>query len=277
MGNSPATRRLHGRNGTMKSIYHAIKQRFDDLGNDIAQGISNSDWNRVARGIGIILFMIAITASICLLILMGAWKFLHSFWGKKLLTVIGGALLICLLYASYRANKGDSLKKVSQTAENLQLEVWAEDVYECVRDAIFLVLRSLSEHTEIVMPTSPGTVELPNRISVKDGYVVFNFFAKVRTPVDSVRIKQELNRTLSQLARAHELNGIPSELVLIKGTYYCPLLIMDVLDFGDSINMAVAFADERTVEIAKTRKQLNSGRLREMNLQGHNVPYDDQL
>lgn len=65
--------------------------------------------------------------------------------------------------------------------------------------------------------------------------------------------------------------------MLINGAYYCPLLILDVLDFGDSINISVVFADEKTVEIAKARKQLNLGRLQKMNLQGHNVPYDDQL
>ena len=261
----------------MRSIFNAIKNRFDDLGNDIAQGITTSDWKRVARGISIILSLIVATVALCLLILMGLWKFLHSFWGEKLLAATGVVLFLCLLYASYKENRKDRQKKMEQFDEDLRLEVWAEDVYEYVRDAMFLVLRAVSEHTAIVMPTSPGTVELPNSISVKDGYVVFNFFARVRSSIDSNYIKHALNRTLSQLTRAHELNGIPSELVLINGAYYCPLLIMDVLDLGDSINIAVVFADEKTVEIAKARKQLNLEKLHEQHCQGRNVPYDDQL
>ena len=263
----------------MASIFKAIKSRLNNLGDDIGQGINTSDWKRVARGIGIILVLVIATVAICLLTLIGIWNLFHSFWGKKLLTTIVGMLFLCLLFVSYRENQKDKQPKIMETdhASNDILEVWAEDVYAYVRDAIFLVLRAVSEHTEIVMPTSPGTVELPNGISVKDGYVVFNFFARVRNSVDDARIKNELNRTLSQLARAHELNGIPSELVLINGTYYCPLLIMDVLDFGDSINIAVAFADEKTVEIAKARKRLNLQRFRESPNQNHSVPYDDQL
>ena len=260
----------------MKSIFNAIKNRIDDLSSDIAQSINSNDWKRVARGIGILLLMVVTALAIILLLFIGICKFLHSFWGKKLLRMIGAVIFSCFLILSYRANKNDYTDKVSCGSNN-HLEAWAEEVYDYVRDAIFLVLRAASEHTEIIMPTSPGTVELPNGISVKDGYVVFNFFAKVRNPVDANRIKRELNRTLSQLTRAHELNGIPSELVLINGAYYCPLLILDVLDFGDSINISVVFADEKTVEIAKARKQLNLGRLQKMNLQGHNVPYDDQL
>ena len=208
---------------------------------------------------------------------MGAWRFFHSFWGRKVLGVIGGMGLLCLLYASYRENQKDQQVQSSRKNNQLHLEVWAEDVYEYVRDAMFLVLRSAAEYSDIIMPTSPGTIELPNGISVKDGYVVFNFFARVRNSVDADRLKRELNRTLSQLIRAHELKGIPSELVQINGAFYSPLVILDVLDFSDSINIAVVFSDEKTVGIAKARKQLNLQRFRELPSQSHNVPYDDQL
>lgn len=261
----------------MRSIFNAIKNRFDDLGDDIAQGIRDSDWSRVVRGIGIILFMIAAVAIISLLLLMGMWKFLHSFWGKKLIALIGGVFIIVLLFASYQENRKDASAKKHRRDTNLRLETWAEDIYEYVRDAVFLVLRTVSEHTEIVMPTSPGTIELPNAISIRDGYVVFNFFARVRKSVDGARIKRELNRTLSQLTRARELAGIPSELVLINGAYYCPLIVMDVLDFGDSINIAVVFADEKTVQIAKAKKQLNLDRLQGQRQQHRSAPYDDEI
>ena len=103
------------------------------------------------------------------------------------------------------------------------------------------------------------------------------FFARVRNSVDVTRLQRELNRTLSQLIRAHELKGIPSELVQIDGAYYSPLLIMDILDYGDCINVAVVFADEKTVAIAKARKQLNLQRFREVPSQNRGVPYDDEI
>lgn len=261
----------------MRSIFNAIKSRFDDLGNDIAQGITISDWKRVARGIGIILALIAATVALCLLILMGLWKFLHSFWGEKLLAAIGVVLFLCLLYASYKENRKDRQKKMEQFDEDLRLEVWAEDVYEYVRDAIFLVLRAVSEHTAIVMPTSPGTVELPNSISVKDGYVVFNFFAKVRDSVDASRIKGELNRTLYQMLRAHELQGLPSDLVEINGAHYCPLQVLDVLDFGDSITISVVFANEKTIELANARRLLYIDQAKLKQSRRKDTPYDEQL
>ena len=261
----------------IRSILSAVKNRFDCLGDDIAQGITRGDWKRVVRGSSIVLLVIVATVAICLLFLVGMWKFLHSFWGKKLLTVTGGVLLLCLLYASYRENRGDMQKKSSQIAENLHNEVWAENIYGYVRDAVFLVLRAVSDHTDIIMPTSPGMVELPNGISTKDGYVAFNFFARVRKPVNVNNIKHELNCTLAQMARAKELPGIPSDLVLINGGYYCPLQVMNVFDFGDSINIAVAFADEQTVEIAKAYRLLNLDRFRENRCQRRSAPYDEQF
>lgn len=260
----------------MHSIYSAIKNRINDLGDDIAQSINRSDWKRVARGISILLLMAVITLATLFLLFIGIWDFLHSFWGKKLLRMIGAVIFFCFLILSYRANRNDNTDKVSCESNN-HLEVWAEDVYDYVRDAIFLVLRAVSEHTEIVMPSSPGMVELPNPISIKDGYAVFNFFAKVRNPIDPARIKWDLTRTLNQMIRAHELNGIPCDLVQIGGSYYCPLLILNVLDFGDSINISVVFADEKTIGVARAHKQLNLQRLQGQRTASSDSPYDDQL
>lgn len=261
----------------MKSVFNAIKIRINELGDDIADGISSSNWRRVACSIGILLLMIVVTAMFCVLVLMGLWWFFQSFWGRKLLELLCGIGVICLLCASYRENLKDQRQQVYAKNDQSHIEVWAEDVYEYVRDAVFLVLRAASDYSDIIMPTSPGTIELPNGISIKDGYAVFNFFARVRSSVDIARIQRELNRTLSQMIRAHELKGIPAELVLINGAYYSPLLIMDVLDYGDSINIAVAFADERTVGIAKARKQLSLERFRELPSQNRGVPYDDEI
>ena len=44
----------------MHSILNAVKNRLDELGDDIAQGITDSDWKRVARGSSMILLMIAV-------------------------------------------------------------------------------------------------------------------------------------------------------------------------------------------------------------------------
>ena len=260
----------------MRGIFNAIKSRIDEFSNKIAQGINCGDWGLVARSVGVVLLAVCAVVAICLLALFGIWELLHSFWGKKLLSMVGGALLLYILVLSYRANKDESKEKIEQEVDN-HLGVWAEAVYEYVRDALFLVLRAVSEYTEIVMPTSPGMVELPNAISIKDGYAVFNFFARVRNPVDAASIKRDLTRTLSQMQRAHELKGISSDLVQINGAYYCPLQILDIIDFGDSITISVVFADEKTIAIAKACKLLNLEQSRGQSRKNSGVPYDDQL
>lgn len=261
----------------MRSIINAFKDRFDKFNQRIAQGIASDDRRVFSRSVLTTALMLFFTLVVILLILVGICRFFQSYWGRQLLKIIIGVLVLYLLYLSYRANREGNTQKRAEKAANNHLEVWAEDIYEYVRDAIFLVLRSVSEHTEIVMPTSPGTVELPNPISIRDGYAVFNFFAKVRNPVDPTQIKWDLTRTLNQMIRAHELNGIPCDLVQINGSYYCPLLILNIVDFGDSINISMAFADEKTVQIAKAFKQPNFQRLQGQHAKSSDSPYDDQL
>lgn len=261
----------------MRSIINAFKDRFDKFNQRIAQGIASNDRRVFSRSVAttvLMMFSAVVTVS---LILIGIYRFFQSFWGRQILKIIIGILVLYLLYLSYQANRENNTRKRTEKETRNHLEVWAEDIYEYVRDAMFLVLRAVSEHTEIIMPTSPGTVELPNPISIRDGYAVFNFFAKVRNPVDPARMKADLTRTLNQMQRAHELKGLPCDLVQINGSYYCPLLILDIVDFGDAINIAVVFANEKTIGIARAYKQLNLQRLQGQRTASSDFPYDDQL
>lgn len=238
-------------------IIEAIKWQLDIFFGKTANAIDKGAWGLVARRILIFILVVGGGILAMLLILLVLWKMLSGLFGKVLFSLVGFPLIAYILYLSFLANRTDSNQEQQQRDEKNYLEAWAEDVYMYVRDAIFLVLRAVSEYTVIVMPSTPSAVELPNNISVKDGYVVFHFFARVRDVIDPVQLKRDLNRTLNQMLRAHELKGIPSDLVRINGSYYAPLQILDIIDYGDSINVAVVFTDERTIGITKTKKQLN--------------------
>lgn len=238
-------------------IIKAIRRRLDMFLEETANAIDKGAWGLVTRHILIFILAVVGSSFAVLLILLVLWKMLSGLLGKVLFSLVGLPLIIYILYLSFLANRADSNQEKLRTDEKNHLEAWAEDVYMYVRDAMFLVLRAVSEYTLIVMPSTPSAVELPNNISVKDGYAVFHFFARVRDGIDPVQLKRDLNRTLNQMLRAHELKGIPSDLVRINGAYYSPLQILDIIDYGDSINIAVVFTDEKTIGIAKAKKQLN--------------------
>lgn len=258
-------------------IKEAIRNRFTDFDLKIAEAIKTGDWKFIIHNIGICCLILSVFFTIALLIFIICSRLFGEYVKHILGFFVGIPLMIYILFLSYQANYNDSRKSHENQKRNNQLEIWAENIYEYVRDAMYLVFRSMSDYTAIIMPSSPSSIELPNGISIKNNYVVFNFIVRVRDIVDPTQIKRELNRTLSQMLRAHELNGVPSELVLINGSYYTPLQIYDIVDWGDSISVSVVFADENTVDIIKARKiphfEISSKR-------SHNKPdplYDDEL
>ena len=256
-------------------IVEAIKNRISAFAETTAEAIESGDWRIVIRNATITALAAISILSTLVLLLLGLWKLIGTLIGKALMTLLGTPLVIFILLKSYCMNLEDSHRLSQIDDKHNHLEVWAEEMYGFVRDGMFLVLRAVSEYTAIVMPSTPSAVELPNSISVKDGYVIFRFFARVRDVIDPVQLNRDLNRTLNQMLRAHELNGIPSDLVRIDGSYYSPLQILDIIDYGDSINIAVVFADEKTIGIAKARRQLN---LKSKQKSGMQEPlYEDEL
>lgn len=256
----------------MNDIFSSIHNRIQKFSRNIAEAIDCGDWRTVIRKLGLagVIAVSIIVAIIILLALLS--KVLGPFLGK----LLGLPMLFFILALSYKVNRQDTKATREEISNTANLEAWAENVYDFVRDAMFLVLRAMSDYTVIIRPTSPGGVELPNKISIRDGYAVFSFFARVSADVDVPQLKRELTRTLGQMLRAHELKGLASDLVQINGSYYCPLQILDVIDFGDSINISVVFSTEKTVEVVHARKMLHLEH-KELRVSHKDAPYDDEL
>lgn len=256
-------------------ILKAIQRQLDQFIEETAHAIDEGRWG-IAGGHVLILLLIFVICLIaaCSVVLI-FWYVIKGFLGKILFTVIGIPGVLYILYLSFLANRETANQAANRSEEKNHLEVWAEEVYDYVRDAMFLVFRAVSEYTAIVMPSTPGAVELPNCISIRDGYAVFNFFARVREPVDTEQIRRDLSRTMTQMLRAHELKGIPSDLVQIGSAHYSPLQILSVTDYGDSITVSVVFTNEKTVEVTKARRLLKLDSKRKQELKKPEDLYDD--
>lgn len=258
-------------------ILHSIKELLKQFAASTAHAIDTRDWRVLLFNLAVALLTVLGTLLLCSLFLFLLWKIVALFLGKFLLKLLGIPLVLYILYLSYKADRADTKNTAQQHASMNGLEVWSEEIYGYVRDAMFLVFRSVSEYTAIVMPSAPSAIELPNGISVKDGYAVFHFFARLREPIDAAQVKRDLTKTLNQLARAHELKGIPSDLVQINGAYYAPLQIFDVVDCGNSIDVSVVFADEKTINIVKARKVLRLELNRSQQPKPKEALFDDVL
>lgn len=256
-------------------ILDALKRQLNKFLEETAHAIDEGSWGTFARRI---LLLILITGG-CLiaitLIALILWYALKGIVGKALFTLIGLPGIMYILYLSFLSNRETANQVAKRSEEKNHLEVWAEEVYDYVRDAMFLVFRAVSEYTSIVMPSTPGAVEVPNCISIRDGYAVFNFVARVREPVDTEQARRDLSRTLTQMLRAHELKGIPSDLVQIGSSYYAPLQLLEVVDYGDSITVSVVFTNEKTVEVTKARRLLKLDLQRKQELKKPEDLYDD--
>lgn len=237
------------------SILEEIKTHIDNFKTRIAQEIHDKAWSSLGWDVALVIavVMVAVALAVGALALVG--KVLGTLLGK----ILAVPLVLFILGLSYKLNLEDSRAAYRAKRESATLDEWAEGIYEYVRDAMFLAFRAVSEYANIVTPPRASAIELvDNPYTLEDGYVVFNFIAKVCGPIDVGSLKSDLTRTLRQLHRAHELNGIPRDLVQINGSWYCPLQILGKpQDLGDYVQVSVVFATEQTVELTRAHKLLN--------------------
>lgn len=241
----------------------------------IAQAIHDGDWATVAWNAAFVFAVVVVVVALAVCALALVWKILGTLLGK----IIAVPAVLLILGLSYKMNLEDLRKSHRVKSESATLDEWADGIYEYVRDAMFLVLRTVSEYTNIVTPARASATEFEdNPYTVEDGYVVFHFLAKACGPIDFERLKADLTRTLRQMHRAHELNGIPRDLTEINGSYYCPLQIFgNPQDFGDYVQISVVFATEKTVELTHARKMSNLENTRYAQRKRHETLTDDEL
>lgn len=259
----------------MKQVFNSIVDRLNGFFEDTADAIRDKDRRTEVRNVGIVLAAIFIIIALTVGVLALVWKILGTLLGK----VFAVPLVLFILGLSYKMNLEDSRAAHRAKCESATIGEWAESIYEYVRDAMFLVFRAVSEYTNIVTPPRPSAIELVETpYTLEDGYAVFNFIVKVCGPVDVGTLKNDLMRTLQQMHRAHELNGIPRDLTEINGGYYCPLQILGTpQDFGEYVQVSVVFATEKTVKVTLLRRSLNLDNIgRAHRPQGKNLT-DDEL
>lgn len=259
----------------MKNIISSIMGRLNEFSEHTAQAIRDSDWKTVAQSTGIALAAVLFILALVVVILILIGKALGTLLGK----VLAVPLVLFILGLSYKMNLEDSRAIHKAKSESAKLDEWAEGIYEYVRDAVFLAFRAVSEYTNIITPSRASTIELVDTpYTLEDGYAVFNFIAKICGPIDVDSLKSDLTRTLQQLHRAHELNGIPRDLVQINGSWYCPLQILGKpQDMGDYVQLSVIFATEKTVELTRAHKLLNLDNTRYARRQRGETLTDDEL
>lgn len=236
-------------------IRDAILERFNKIRERIALGIHDGNWSAVGWNVALVLAVVMVAFALAVGALALVWKALGTLLGK----VLAVPLVLFVLGLSYNLNLEDSQAAHRVKGESAMLDEWADGIYEYVRDAMFLAFRAVSEYTNIVTPSRASAIELvESPYTLEDGYAVFNFIAKVCGPVDVDSLKKDLARTVQQLHRAHELNGIPRDLTEINGAYYCPLQILGKpQDFGEYVQVFVVFATEKTVELTRAHRLLN--------------------
>lgn len=232
-------------------IKDAILERIYEVRDRIAYAIQGGDWATLGRNIALVIAVVIAAAALGVGILALIWKI----FGPLLVKIFTGFWILLILSLSLK----DALSARQKKREPVTLDEWADSIYYYVLDALFLTLRAVSEYSNIVTPSRASAIELTDEpYTIEDGYVVFNFFGKICGPIDPVELKKDLQRTLQQLHRSHELNGISRDLVEINGSYYCPLQILGTpQDFGDYVQISVVFATEKTVKLTRARKLLN--------------------
>ena len=215
------------------SIRDEIRERFNNIRECIAQGIHDGDWSAVGWNVALILAIVMVAVALGVGALALVWKILGTLLGK-----VFAVPLFLLIFGLAVTDP--------------------EQVYGYVLNALFLVFRAVSEYsTNIVMPSRPSAIELTDEpYTIEDGYVVYNFLAKTCGPIDTAQLKRDMTRTIRQMHQAHELNGIPRDLVQINGAWYCPLQILgNPQDFGEYVQVSVVFATEKTIELTHARKR----------------------
>lgn len=238
-------------------IKDATLERIYEVRDRIAYAIRDGDWATLLWNIGLVLAIVLAALALGAGILALVWKAFGTFLGK-FFTVL---LVTFIFILSYKMNHKDRRPK---DGKPIKLDEWADGIYDYVRDAVFLVLRAISEYTNIVTPSRASAIEyVDNQYSIEDGFVVFHFLCKICGTLEIDQFKTDFQRTLRQMHLAHELNGIPRDLIEINGAYYCPLQIFGApQDFGDYIEVSVVFATEKTVKLTRAAKVLNLDNLK---------------
>lgn len=252
------------------SILEEIQARINDFKGRIAQTIHDGDWSALGWNVALVLAVLLVAVALAVGVLALAWKVLGTLLGK----IFATPLVVCIGLVILR-----QYLQMEQNKRKNPLPPLPEETYEYVRDAMFLVFRAVSEYTNIVMPARASAIEfVDNPYIIEEGFTVFNFLAKICGPIDIGSFKIDLTRTLRQMHRAHELNGIPRDLTEINGSYYCPLQIFGKpQDFGDYVQVSVVFATEETIKLTRADRILNLDNIgRARRTQGKKLT-DDEL
>lgn len=233
-------------------ISDALLECWYKVRDRIAYAIKDGDWSTLLWNIGLVLAVVLAVLALGVGVLALVWKAFGTVLGK----IFAVPLVAFILIMSYKMNSKDKRPKGGTPYD---FDEWADGIYDYVRDAVFLVLRAVSEYTNIVTPSRASAIEyIDNPYSIEDEFVVFHFLCKVNGTLDTDQFKTDFQRTLRQMHLAHELNGIPRDLIEINGAYYCPLQIFGApQDFGDYVEISVVFATEKTVKLTRAAKVLN--------------------
>lgn len=250
-------------------ILGRIKENINEFAEDTAEALEEGDKLRFAKN----LILGLIFALEAIMIVVGVIALLIIF-RRQILSILAVPLGIVILIASYRANKADKQYSRSTTTveERLAAELEAEDTYGYVRDALFLVLREVSEYTlSIKRPSSPSEIEATSRYEIRDGIAVFKFTVRTTGEVDTKQLMLDMDKVISQKLRAGELRNLPPRMVIIDGRYYAPIQILSITDISSYLNIDVCLANERSVALINEMRRFVIRRRVEDAL------YDDEL
>ncbi len=225
------------------AIFAYIKEQIDIFAEETAEALENGErlhfYKNILIGIMGVLVVVALVTGVCAIIYLSR---------RKILALIGTPLLLALMVASYFENKKDIQKTRSSNQERFVAELEAEDIYDFVRDAIFLVLRDVSEYTlSIKRPLSPSEIEAASRYEIRDGNIaVFKFTARTTGEVDTKQLIRDMDNVIKQKLRAGEFRNLPPRMLAINGKYYAPIQLLKITDISSYINIDVCMATERS-------------------------------
>lgn len=247
-------------------ILDALNEKKKKIQKNVGKAIRDTNVPVLAQYIGILLVVLIIAVALGVGVLALVWKVLGTLLGKVF------AVPLFLLIFGLAVTE----QRKPRTGGR---EIDPEQVYEYVLNALFLVIRAVSEYSNIIMPSRPSAIELTDEpYTIEDGYVVYHFLAKTCGPIDTAQLRRDMTRTIRQMHQAHEFNGIPRDLVQINGAWYCPLQILGKpQDLGEYVQVSVVFATEKTVELTRAQKLLNLDNIGHAHKrQGKNLT-DDEL
>lgn len=238
----------------MKDLFDLIldnlSKRFHAFAHNCSTALEHGDrtelFTLIAQGLLTVLFYVAGVILIGLILYLGRRIFIPLF---------GGLFFIWLMITSYRANRADEKQSARTTDKNI-LQMRTESVYECLRDAIYLILREAATQSSIVLPTSKLQIENDPPYKLEGSYAIFFFTAQIADEVDVLQIRDLLNRLIRRMVVRNRLPGIPATFVSVNGALHPPFSILDIEDFGASLLISVVFINQETLPILESRAQL---------------------